>query len=154
METNTQPTSPNLVFKRQEEQDLRIYFFIASREKRSPVSIFIPPVVEQKVIYVLDFKLEDAFEKAKRQAGGFSLLYTRQCPMVKEFLSQLGVEASALQFPSVVKKKDKPMDFESFKAGLLFMANEKGVTYEKPRDKDTLQKIIKGLEYGKERTKR
>ena len=142
---------PNIILTRQEDQELRIYFFIGEKAYS----------LEKKTVYVAGFKLEDAFELAKIKGDGFSLLYTLQNPTVREFLHELDLEALAYQAlkekPYVMAEKPEgmptsPLDpvqmtFEKFRSGLLFCVNEKDIVYEKPEDQETLERIITGLRY-------
>jgi len=154
-------SKPNILLKRKEEQELRIYFFVGDRP-----TAFLPGQRSQsdkRVIYVTGFKLEDAFELAKMKGEGFNLLFTAQNPTVREFLHELELEALAHQAlkekPYVMKEKpaEEPrkilspiqMSFEKFRAGLLFCASEADVIYQKPEDRETLKEIIAGLSYGK-----
>ena len=153
-------SKPNILLKRKEEQDLRIYFFIGDRPNS-----FIPgqrPQAERKVIYVAGFKLEEAFETAKRKGNGFNLLFTAQNPTVSKFLRELELESltqelleksmpvvsqDPLPQPAVERPQQSKAGFESFRAGLIFAANEDGVVYENPEDQKVLKRIISGLRY-------
>jgi len=165
-------TKPNILMRRKEDQELRIYFFIGNKQDMMVQYQSDKPVQkETKVFYVTAFKLEEAFELAKMKGQGFQLLYTAQNPTVREFLHELELESVA--FEALEKEKEKPqkvkikeielpkeelveikrdlnpakMSFKKFRAGLLYCANEKGIIYEEPRDKETLKKIIGGLRY-------
>ena len=158
-------SKPNILLKRKEEQDLRIYFFIGDRPNS-----FIPgqrPQADKRVIYVVGFKLEEAFETAKIKGEGFNLLFTAQNPTVREFLHELELESLAYEalanFKPALKveaKKEESvkepvkidlspvqMNFETFRSGLLFCANERTIIYENPEDQEVLKKIIGGLKY-------
>ena len=160
MEESTN-TKPNILLKRNEEQELRIYFFIGDRPNPFP----IPgqrPQAERKVIYVAGFKLEEAFEVAKRKGDGYNLLFTAQNPTVSKFLRELELESltqelleksmpvvsqDPLPQPAVERPQQSKAGFESFRAGLIFAANEDGVVYENPEDQKVLKRIISGLRY-------
>lgn len=150
---------PNILLKRKEDQELRIYFFIGER----PTSL-LPGQRSQsdkRVISVTGFKLEDAFELAKVKGNGFNLIFTSQSPTVREFLHELELESLAHQaskekprievkrdpLPQPAKQEISPaqLDFNQFKAGLLFCANEKKIIYQGPKDKEDLKRIISGL---------
>ena len=76
---------PNILLKRLEDQELRIYFFIGQRNVFD-LTMVAPgaPQVDKTIVYVLDFKLEDAFEKAKLKiANGYNLTFTGQKPTVR-----------------------------------------------------------------------
>ena len=160
-------TKPNILLKRQEDQELRIYFFIGDRPQ---MNMMMPPgtrpQADRRVIYVAGFKLEEAFETAKMKGNGFNLLYTAQNPTVREFLHELELESLAIQAlkerpkvkvedplpqpakePVKVELSPKQFSFEKFRSGLLFCANEKDIIYESPEDQEVLKKIISGLSY-------
>jgi len=157
MSKNTQ-LKPNILLKRQEDQELRIYFFIGDR----PTSL-LPGQRSQsdkRVISVTGFKLEDAFGLAKVKGEGFNLMFTSQSPTVREFLHELELESLAHQLPKEKLKieiKEDPLpqpakqsspaqlDFNQFKAGLLFCANEKKIIYQESKDQENLKRIISGL---------
>jgi len=156
-------SKPNILLKRQEDQELRIYFFIGDRPNS-----FLPgqrPQADKKVIYVVGFKLEEAFETAKIKGEGFNLLFTAQGPTIREFLCELELESLAYQVlkerpiqkkelareePVRINLSPAQMSFETFKAGLLFCANESDVIYQKPEDRETLKQILNGVSYGKQ----
>jgi len=156
---------PNILLKRKEDQELRIYFFVADRPQ-------IQAQIERKIIYVTGFKLEDAFELSKRKGEGFNLMYTAQNPTVREFLHELELESLAYEAllnkgkgpgpmpipddDEILKEKplseEKPLspvqiNFERFRSGLLLFANEEAVVFEDPEDREKLKKIISGLKY-------
>jgi hypothetical protein len=159
---------PNIMLTRKEDQELRIYFFIGKRNVFDVNMPMSPAQADQTIIYVWEFKLEDAFEKAKIEAqpGNYNLTFTGQKPTVREFLHKLELESVALQIVSepkppqeikIAKEEIPPaplpamtprqMSFEQFRAGLLFFANESGVIYQQEDDREVLQKIISGLKY-------
>ena len=169
---DTTKTTPNILLKRQEEQDLRIYFFIGNSppQMANPFMPGSPPAQSDRpssqVFYVVAFKLEEAFELAKVKGVGYNLLFTAQSPTVREFLHELEIESLAHE--ALAKSKDLPkeekkelppplpspailepkeMNFETFKAGLLFCANESNIIYQNPEDKEALKQIISGLSY-------
>lgn len=157
-EENTQ-SKPNIFLTRKEDQELRIYFFIGQKNVMQ-VTPFTPPKIEQRIIYVTGFKLEEVFEVAKKKASGFNLLFTAQSPTIREFLRELELESLAHE--ALAKTKEIPvekkepaeielapvqMNFEQFKAGLLYCANEADIIYQNPKDKETLKQIISGLNH-------
>ena len=159
---------PNILLRRKEDQELRIYFFIGDRPNFTMLTGQEPASKAQsdkKIIYITGFKLEDAFEGAKIKGGGFNLMFTAQSPTVREFLHELELEALAHQAieetPPIIlepqpakeqKKQSSPiqMNFERFRSGLLFFANEKDIVYQKPEDRETLKEIISGLVYDRD----
>jgi len=174
MVEDTTKATPNLLLKRQEDQELRIYFFIGERIV-SPFAPLMPQArkaqAQKQIFYVVAFKLEEAFETAKIKGQGFNLFYTAQNPTVREFLHELELESLAYQAlqerpvkPKVEEKKPEEikkvepaeikltlasLDFEKFRAGLLFCANEADIIYQNPEDREILKKIISGLGYAK-----
>jgi hypothetical protein len=157
---------PNILLKRQEDQELRIYFFIGQRNVFDLNMIALgAPQVDKTIVYVLDFKLEDAFDKAKvKVANGYNLTFTGQKPTVREFLHEMELEAIALQIfkeqpvlkpamPAEEKKEEvipltpRQISFEQFRSGVLFFANEDTVIFQNPEDRETLKRIIGTLEY-------
>ncbi len=154
---------PNILLERQENQELRIYFFIGSKP------VVFPPVKQDgpnnRVVYVIGFKLEEAFKTAQIKGLGFSLVFTGQSPTVREFLREMELESlvyEALKNKKPLQTTEKPiqiqtkievtpaqMNFENFRSGLLLFANEKGVIYKNPEDQEILKRIISGLSYAK-----
>jgi len=154
---------PNILMTRKKDQELRLYFFVGTKERVSGIPAFLDLLPsEQKVIYVLGFELQEAFELAKEKNPQWNLLYTRQSPTVREFLHELALESIAYEQLSkpIVREEPKAkvepinlhltphqLSFEQFKASLLFAANESGMIYAKPEHQQILKEIIEGLKY-------
>lgn len=129
-----------LELTRQEAQDLRIFFMIGKK---------VVPILEERVMFSLAFKLEEAFEKIKLESPGYLLLYTGQNMTVKELLE--GLQFNKVVSPPTNKEesiREEPLppeqlNFEQFRNCLLLVAEE----YVKPEDQERLKEIIKELKY-------
>lgn len=139
-------TKHNIILTRKEDQELRIYFFIGQRGQ------------DKRVFYITGFKLEDAFRTLENVKKEYTLIFTNQSPTVRRFMRELEIESLVHQEmitprPLEIKenepKESSPieMNFEKFRSGLLFCANEKDITYQGSTDQETLKKIISGLKY-------
>lgn len=169
MEKEKTATKPNILMKRQEDQELRIYFFIGNKPVMVNLQSSQPTQPETKVFYVVAFKLEEAFDLVKVKGEGFNMVYTAQNPTVREFLHELELESLAFELlekekPKTLEVEEKepakkePVDikidltpakvnFEKFKAELLYCANEKTIIYQNKEDKEILKQIVSGLRY-------
>jgi len=151
--TDATEIKPKLELTREEHQELRIYFFIG-RKNIIELSVFpMPPQKEEKIIFALAYKLEEAFEKAKLKEQGFALTFNGQSMTVRELLSQLQinevVSPPTSEEPAKIEEPIPPaqLNFEEFRAGLLFTANEDEIVYKNPEDRETLKRIIETLKY-------
>jgi len=153
----TEGIQPKLELTREEHQELRIYFFIG-RKQVIEIGMGIFPIpkptqVEERVIFALAYKLEEAFEKAKLKEPGFALTFNGQSMTVRELLSQLQIDGVVSpptgKEPPRVEEPIPPaqLNFQQFKAGLLFAANEEKIIYQNPEDRETLKRIIETLKY-------
>ena len=139
---DTQPIVEKLKLTREESQELRIFFMIGKRPLRNMI-------VEEKVVAILAYQLEDAFSKAKKENPGFGLLYHGQNTTVRELLSQLQTD-SVVSLPTHseegrVEKPDPPekISLEQFRTGLMLVADEYVTD---PNDQKELKRIISELE--------
>ena len=128
-----------LELTRDDRQDLTLYFFIAKRPN------------EERVVAILAFQLEDAFQGAKQEAMGFILVFTGQKVPMKELLFRLQIDRTISPPISPEKvKAEQPLsaekiNFESFKNGLLLVVDD----YVEFKDKEVLKGILGRLQYPK-----
>lgn len=159
MTENIAEIKPKLALEREEHQELRIYFFIGRKQVieigvgMGMFPIPKPPQIEEKIIFALAYKLEEAFEKGKNAELGFALTYGGQSMTVTELLSQLQLnEVVSPPTSEEPPRVEEPiplhaLKFEDFKSHLLFTANEASIIYQNPEDRETLKRIIETLKY-------
>ena len=129
--------------KEEESQELRIFFMIGRK---------LLPKPEEKVVAILAYQLEDAFENAKKDNLGFGLLYNGQNMTIRELLAKL--QTDSVVSPPVhqeEKRMEKPhsperISFEQFRTGLMLVI-DKFIT--DPKDQKELKRIIGRLRYSK-----
>ncbi|MDD5065198.1 MAG: hypothetical protein PHQ35_10640 [Phycisphaerae bacterium] len=160
-----------------EPRELRIFFFIGSRpantneaqipDLMNPSAILKGFLVkmETKIIWSFAFELDEAAEIAKTKEPNFNLTFTNQKPTVREFLNEgriddyakfiIGPVRDENEVVGKEKKEEQPvpfvtprqLNFEQFRAGILFFANEPEVVLKREEDRKVLIKIIEGAEY-------
>ncbi len=126
-----------LELTRNGKQDLMLYFFVAKK------------INDERVVAILAYQLEDALQRAKQEAVGFTLFYNGQKTSMRELLLRLqtgGVIFPASDLQEIRQEQSLPAEkisFENFKSCLL-MALDDYVIIE---DKDKLKEIIGRLKY-------
>ena len=121
---------------------LKIYFLIVR-------PAIIPPIMNERAIGVVAYKVEDAVEKAREDYAtpGMTAISHNDYISVEDMLKKINVEGitivSAPQSPRDVKPEKKPtIGLEGLKAGLLLAMEE----YVKNKeDQEHLKRIVSNL---------
>ncbi len=146
MTEQTQPIQvPKLTLKREEEQELKVYFFIARQDKIE--------VQNEMVQATLAYRLEDALLRAKQEAKEWQVVYHGQNVPVRELIEKIYIEKSIA--PPITDEKlpeipQKEMTKQNFIWNCLLLADK---FIEDPQKREQLKELLKEIKIDEKKEK-
>lgn len=139
MDNSTTPVEePKLNIKREEPQDLRIFFFIA----RTPEI----KIEQEKCIAILSYDLETALVRASQESKGWGLVFHGQSTTIRELMERIYLDGivspPTTNLEAVEQISKEKLSLEQFKAGLAYAAEE---LVKNEEEKAKLKEMIKKL---------
>ena len=126
-----------LELKREQSQDLRIYFMIARQPEIK--------IENEKVIAVIAYTLEDSLIKAREEAKTLNIIFHGQSMTVSSLIEKLYLDNIVSPQPDGEEKIEpvnlEKLSKEQFLAGLSMVLEE----FTEEKDKEVLRDIIKKI---------